>query len=1241
MKVALSLALLAATSALAAKASLSSVQRVTNLGNVPNKFIVEFTQASEIPTKRSLGTPHELLYRIQRSRIFIGASLFLNNTQDVANILQTEGVLAIRPVRTFPRPVPVFSKQVSPGDPGLPDSESTHITTGVDKLHAKGITGKGIRVGIIDTGTDYTHPFLGGGFGPGFKVAGGFDLVGDAYTGANTPMPDPDPLDQYTVRTHVAGIVGANPGNEFNISGVAYGATIFSYRIFGCTGDVQDDVIVDALLMGVKDGMDILTMSLGGADGWTEGTGSVVSSRIAASGKIVTIAAGNDGASGAWFTSGPGTAIDAISVASSDNTVIPLQSLTVSGVTHDPIVYYDVRLITQDLSSSGRWDPPLYVTSNDTTVVDDACNPLPASTPDLSGFVVLVRRGTCTFVTKLTNIAAFGGNTTLIYDNGNGFGAISVGNFSAVLIQAEDGVFLADQFAAGAHISVSFPQSGSGVQFPAPTGGLVSTFTSYGPTEDMFFKPAITAPGGNILSTFPVPLGSWALDSGTSMATPFMAGSAALLLSVKGKSLAVATGARTLFQTTAKPISSSLTDGDPFQTVTQQGAGLVQVFDAIFGTTTLSRAELLLNDTAHFAGPQRFTVKNTGPTIKTYTLSHVPAGPQRVPSRNVSLIASETQHDAFVCRAHPSGPRAPRLSTDFATVTFNSAKFTLPPGQSHNVVATITPPRGLDATTSQCTLASSSSRAGTIVHATYLGVAASLKPRRPSMIPTSWNPQDGVVNYTFVGGDAPTVLWRQTFGTPLLLLDLVESDVKLSGTLNRRGGPIEFTSPHAGGGSFAGVPTVGRVADWWLGRNDQRSLVILTYHPYPALFARITALLGPLFQQHGLPMLEAACHNMGTWCVVCTKQGLTLRPDDHRTRVPGRRPEHRAPVLAGAATARGQGVRPATAHPRLLPPIHPPPLLLFEAALPHLWSLWECLVLSEPLLVFGASPAQTSQAVWWLRDLLRPLPLTGDIRPYFTIHDTDHAVLAGRLPPAAGRILGVTNPVFERACAHWPHVLSLGRNLPLNTATHGASAGNTRARAGPAPGWKTRTHTRYVSKDRALLRRLEDVCASGSERERLDASLDLRRHFHARTTEMLVPLSRYLHTLIPTPTERASASASASASTLTVSSFASASSSKTTASSTSKTTSTASSSSKTASSSTPKPPEPLRMRPPAFLASLKTGAGASLKTGPGAALPFRTTARRKEFYERWLRTPAFGVWLGMQEGIVQGVLDGG
>jgi hypothetical protein len=107
------------------------------------------------------------------------------------------------------------------------------------------------------------------------------------------------------------------------------------------------------------------------------------------------------------------------------------------------------------------------------------------------------------------------------------------------LIQAEDGVFvrslvflhlskrstnfqLAEQYVAGAKISLTFPQSGGAVQFPSPTGGLVSDFTTYGPTNDFYFKPAITAPGGSIVSTFPIPLGTWALLSGVGIAPFFV-----------------------------------------------------------------------------------------------------------------------------------------------------------------------------------------------------------------------------------------------------------------------------------------------------------------------------------------------------------------------------------------------------------------------------------------------------------------------------------------------------------------------------------------------------------------------------------------------------------------------------------------------------------------------------------------------------------------------------------------------
>lgn len=204
-------------------------------------------------------------------------------------------------------------------------------------------------------------------------------------------------------------------------------------------------------------------------------------------------------------------------------------------------------------------------------------------------------------------------------------------------------------------------------------------------------------------------------------------------------------------------------------------------------------------------------------------------------------------------------------------------------------------------------------------------------------------------------------------------------------------------------------------------------------------------------------------------------------------------------------------------------PFLPPPILLFEAALSNLWSIWECLVLCEPILVFGSSPAQTSQAVWWLRDLLRPvspcftsvfskplifsspfgsqIPLAGDIRPYFTMQDSDHLQLVNKLPPKAGLLLGVTNPFFEKSCTHWPHVLSLGRraqyvlhslrlfSVPDSFYCRTLNSSRQRsptlgAPAGPPPGWKTQTHKRYISKDRVLLKQLENA-VRGDDKARM------------------------------------------------------------------------------------------------------------------------------------------------------------
>jgi hypothetical protein len=120
-------------------------------------------------------------------------------------------------------------------------------------------------------------------------------------------------------------------------------------------------------------------------------------------------------------------------------------------------------------------------------------------------------------VSKLDNAAAFGARYFLIDNNVPGLSGIATGNYTAALILPEDGQYLRSQSAAGTPVSLTFPQEGGYTELPDVNGGLVSDFTSYGPTFDLYFKPAVAAPGGNILSTFPVPLGKYAVLSGTSM----------------------------------------------------------------------------------------------------------------------------------------------------------------------------------------------------------------------------------------------------------------------------------------------------------------------------------------------------------------------------------------------------------------------------------------------------------------------------------------------------------------------------------------------------------------------------------------------------------------------------------------------------------------------------------------------------------------------------------------------------
>ncbi len=198
---------------------------------------------------------------------------------------------------------------------------------GADSVWARfGTKGNGIRIGIIDSGIDYLHPALGGGYGPGFKVAGGVDLVNN----------DGDPMDDFGHGTHVAGIAAADGDT---LKGVAPEATLFAYKVLDAFGRGLESDVIAAIEMAVDpdnngnpaDRLDVVNMSLGIDNGSPTDASSIAVNNATRIGTLFCVAAGNSGGrtptqgkennffyDGSATISSPGTAELALTVGASD-----------------------------------------------------------------------------------------------------------------------------------------------------------------------------------------------------------------------------------------------------------------------------------------------------------------------------------------------------------------------------------------------------------------------------------------------------------------------------------------------------------------------------------------------------------------------------------------------------------------------------------------------------------------------------------------------------------------------------------------------------------------------------------------------------------------------------------------------------------------------------------------------------------------------------------------------------------
>jgi subtilisin family serine protease len=506
--------------------------------------------------------------------------------------------------------------------------------TGVDKLHADGVLGDGYKIAIVDTGIDYNHPALGGCFGEGCKVAFGKDLVGDAYTGINTPVPGDDPMDCVGHGTHVAGIIAADSAAP-RFTGVAPNATLGIYRVFGCDGSAGDDVLIQAFMMAYEAGADIITASIGAVSGWSEQPWAVAVSRIVEAGVPCTVAVGNDGESGLFVASAASTGHGVTSVASIDNVVTPLlfknASWSADNGTAKPFGWIPYNPADIPTGTYPVFD--ILQGSNDTS--------LPCwdnfTIPKIPGKIALVPWVPgCTIGSGIVEMVAAAESKYIIYYydtpgtptivNGSGYGIDSFG-----MVGSDVATQWTKLLATGTQVSLNIiTPSDESYYTVSPanivTGGYLSYFSSWGPTFEAEVKPQIAAPGGSILSTYPLKLGGYKIDTGTSMATPFVAGSIALVLEARGKLDPATINNLLSASAEVKAFNDGASTYNYLAPVAQQGGGLLNVYDAVHTVGLLNISSISFNDTEHFIKSVNFEIKNTGKESITYDLGYVSTG---------------------------------------------------------------------------------------------------------------------------------------------------------------------------------------------------------------------------------------------------------------------------------------------------------------------------------------------------------------------------------------------------------------------------------------------------------------------------------------------------------------------------------------------------------------------------------------------------------------------------------------
>ena len=498
-----------------------------------------------------------------------------------------------------------------------PANLSAHLMMHIDQVAQKG---EGKVIAVIDTGVDMTHPAFAGelagrppltpqkvaamtsqlGEGKtGVYVSQKFPFAYDYADGDNDASPAKSPYGSHG--THVAGIAA---GNADKIVGTAPNTQVIVAKVTRS----EDDALLDSALLASLDDMlvlhpDVINLSLGwtaGMDNEADSVYATVYKKLqeagitvnAASGNAFSTGYGNNSGKGLPYASDPNSSVldepatysSVVAVASVENALLR-NAFTVNG---KDIGYQRARGLNGEKVAffsdlpAGTYE---YVDAGFASEEDAAA--LKAKYPDgLAGKIALVSRGNMTYQKKVENLYDLKPAGIVVYNN------VSVGSLIAMNLTTQDmpAAFISQ---ADGQAMLDAPEHkltiAEGQVLPQSTIYEASEFSAWGVSPDLRLKPEIAAPGGEVFSS--IPDGAYEQSSGTSMATPQMAGVSTIVLQrVQSDPLFASMSARqkadvvqNLIMGTAHPLTDAAQTTGALYSPRKQGAGLV---DALAATTS-------------------------------------------------------------------------------------------------------------------------------------------------------------------------------------------------------------------------------------------------------------------------------------------------------------------------------------------------------------------------------------------------------------------------------------------------------------------------------------------------------------------------------------------------------------------------------------------------------------------------------------------------------------------------------